>query len=65
MEPKADLKREYFRTQHLQANLGGRTVRGGAVTFVSQGIKFFLGIGTTVVLARLLTPRIMALSAWL
>ncbi len=57
METKANLKHEYFRTQHLQTNLGGRTVRGGAVTIVSQGIQFCLGIGTTMVLARLLTPQ--------
>src|SRR5262245_17639019 len=48
---------EYFRTKHLQANLGGRAVRGGAVTTVSQGIKFVLHIGMTVALARLLTPE--------
>lgn len=57
MELKPTPKHEYFHTQHLKTNLGGRTVRGGAVTIVSQGIKFLLGIGTTVVLARLLTPE--------
>jgi O-antigen/teichoic acid export membrane protein len=37
-------------------DLKGRTVRGGAITFVAQGIKVALNMGSTVVLARLLTP---------
>ena len=57
MESKPKSQEEYFRTQHLKANLGGRTVRGGAVTVLTQGLKFVLGIATTVVLARLLTPQ--------
>ena len=48
---------DYFDTLHLQTNLGRRTLRGGFVTIASQGIKFFLGIGTAVVLGRLLTPQ--------
>src|SRR5262245_52096727 len=57
MEPELNPQQEYFRTQHLKANLRGRTVRGGAVTIITQGIKFVLGIATTIVLARLLTPE--------
>ncbi|HYY56257.1 MAG TPA: lipopolysaccharide biosynthesis protein, partial [Pyrinomonadaceae bacterium] len=38
-------------------DLGGRTARGGALTFASQGFKFFAGIAGTIVLARLLTPE--------
>ncbi|MHC4355115.1 MAG: lipopolysaccharide biosynthesis protein [Planctomycetota bacterium] len=34
----------------------GRSVRGGAVTMLAQGVQFLLIIGSTVVLARLLTP---------
>jgi len=37
-------------------DLKGRSVRGGAVTLTSQGIKFGLQLGSTMVLARLLTP---------
>jgi PST family polysaccharide transporter len=48
---------QHFRTDHLQADLGGRSARGGAVTMASQGIKFFTGMAATVVLARLLTPQ--------
>lgn len=56
-EPMADKHDFYFRTDHLQADLGGRTVRGGAVTVVSQAIKFLISMVATVVLARLLTPQ--------
>lgn len=37
-------------------DLKGRSVRGGAVTLGAQGVKFVLQIGSTMVLARLLTP---------
>src|SRR6266516_4123177 len=47
----------HFGTDHLKDKLGTRTDRGGAVTIASQGVKFFIGIGTTVILARLLTPQ--------
>lgn len=48
---------EYFRTDHLRANLGGRTARGGAVAILSQGLKFVITIAATSVMARLLTPQ--------
>jgi PST family polysaccharide transporter len=38
-------------------NLALRATRGGAVTVASQGLKFFVSIGATIVLARLLTPQ--------
>jgi O-antigen/teichoic acid export membrane protein len=47
----------YFETEHLKADLGGRTARGGAVTIVTQGLKFLIGIIGTMILARLLTPQ--------
>src|SRR6266446_53321 len=56
-EPMADKHDFYFRTDHLKADLGGRTARGGAVTVVSQGLKFLISMVATVVLARLLTPQ--------
>jgi len=46
----------HFDTEHLKVDLKGRSVRGGAVIMVAQGAKFFLRMGSTVVLARLLTP---------
>lgn len=47
----------FFDTEYLKADLKGRSVRGGAVTMAAQGAKFFLRMGSTVVLARLLTPE--------
>jgi len=46
----------HFRTEHLTADLKGRSVRGGAITITFQGIRFALTIGSTMILARLLTP---------
>ena len=48
---------EYFNTDHLKADLKGRSVRGGAVTMAAQVSKFVLQMGSTVVLARLLAPE--------
>src|SRR6266850_5615981 len=38
------------------AGLKHKTLRGGAVTVVSQGIRFVIYTGSTVVMARLLSP---------
>ena len=46
----------HFATDHLMGDLKGHSVRGGAVTLTSQGIKFGLQLGSTMVLARLLAP---------
>src|SRR3989442_828763 len=56
-EPIVDKQDGYFSTDHLTADLGGRTARGGAVTVVSQGLKFLISMVATVILARLLTPQ--------
>lgn len=45
-----------FKTEHLKENLKVATIRGGAATFISQGIKFIINTFSTLVLARLLTP---------
>lgn len=55
--------RQHFRTDHLMADLRGRSVRGGAVTMGAQGIKFALQLGSTAVLARLLSPADFGLVA--
>lgn len=47
---------KFFDTEHLKADIKGHSVRGGAVTIGSQGIKFLLQTVSTAVLARLLTP---------
>ena len=38
-------------------NLGTKAVRGATITLASQGAKFALSLGITMILARLLTPR--------
>jgi len=47
----------YFRTDHLKADLKRRSVRGGTVTMTTQLLKFSANIGSTIILARLLTPQ--------
>jgi O-antigen/teichoic acid export membrane protein len=50
-------------TEHLQADLKGRSVRGASLTLTSQGVRFVLQTASTVVLARLLTPADFGLVA--
>ena len=50
-------------TDHLQADLRGRSVRGGVVSVTSQGAQFLIQSVATVVLARLLTPADFGLVA--
>ena len=45
-----------FDTGHLDHDIKGKAVRGGAATFSAEGVAFFLQTASTVVLARLLTP---------
>ncbi|HUZ74218.1 MAG TPA: lipopolysaccharide biosynthesis protein [Stellaceae bacterium] len=52
-----------LRTDHLLADLGRRSVRGGAVTFVAQAGKVVLQFVTVAVLARLLPPAAFGLIA--
>lgn len=47
----------HFQISHLKADLKGRSVRGGAITMSTQASKFVLQTGSTIVLARLLTPQ--------
>ncbi len=53
----------HFRTDHLLANLKQRTISSGAITLFSQAVKFVLTVGSTMVLARLLSPRDFGLVA--
>lgn len=46
----------YFRTDHLKADLKGRSVRGGAVTLTAQACKLTLTLSSNIILARLLNP---------
>lgn len=56
-KPRARDPEEYFRTDHLSADLRGRSVQGGVITMIGQISKFVLQLGSTAVLARLLTPE--------
>jgi PST family polysaccharide transporter len=46
-----------FETEHLKADLKGRSIRGEAVTMSAQWIKFCIQVASTVALARLLIPH--------
>ncbi|UCG53776.1 MAG: lipopolysaccharide biosynthesis protein [Candidatus Latescibacterota bacterium] len=60
--PASDPER-FLRVDHLGTDLRGRSVRGGAVTLGSQGGKFLLTLGSTAILARILTPEDFGLIA--
>src|ERR1700730_4523164 len=45
-----------FAVDQGSINLKSKTIRGGAITFIAQGIKVALYVGSTALLARLLTP---------
>lgn len=47
----------FFQTEHLHQSLKGRSVKGGAITLISQVFKFVLQIGGTFLLARFLLPE--------
>jgi O-antigen/teichoic acid export membrane protein len=47
----------FFRTDHLKADLRGRSIRGGAITILAQVSKLIMQFGSIVVLARLLEPE--------
>jgi O-antigen/teichoic acid export membrane protein len=47
----------YFDNREATKNLKQRTVKGGILTLSSQAVKFVLQTGSTIFLARLLTPE--------
>ena len=53
----------HFSTDHLRKNLKGRAISSGFVTALAQGAQFALTLVSTVILARLLTPREFGLVA--
>ena len=52
-----DSEKQQFSNEHLYRNLRERSLRGGAVTLGSQGLKLLLRLGSTAILARLLVPE--------
>jgi O-antigen/teichoic acid export membrane protein len=59
----ATASEEHFATAHLLADLKRRTISSGFVTISAQAAKFLLTLGSTMILARLLTPRDFGLVA--
>jgi PST family polysaccharide transporter len=58
-----DRNQKHFKTDHLLKNLRGRTISSVAVTMSAQAAKFALSLASTVILARLLSPRDFGLVA--
>jgi O-antigen/teichoic acid export membrane protein len=54
--PSISAQLDSLSTHHLNADLKGRSLRGGLLTGSSQGAQFLLQSISTVVLARMLTP---------
>lgn len=54
---------EYLKTDGIRSDLKRRSLRSGFITFAAQPVKLALGIGTTAILARLLTPADFGLVA--
>lgn len=59
MRPKVD----YFCSDTLRADLKGRTVRGGMIMGIVQGMRVLLGLATIPILTRLLDPEDFGLIA--
>jgi len=53
----------HFATDHLLASLKGRALSSSFVTILAQGVQFILMLASTVILARLLSPRDFGLVA--
>ena len=58
-----DRNQEHIKTDHLLPDLKRRTISGGVVTVSAQAAKFALSLVSTMILARLLTPRDFGLVA--
>src|SRR5438552_4081282 len=56
-------ERGHFATDHLLSGLERRTLSSGFVTTAAQAIQFALMLGSTMILARLLTPQDFGLVA--
>ena len=62
--PKGDLSPEReLATDHLTADIGQRSRRGGAVLMAAQAVRVVGQMATLVVLARLLPPAQLQLDA--
>lgn len=61
--PRPAPDEDFFGVEHLQGDLRGRSVRGAALTAVTQGTRFVVRLGALAILARLLTPADFGLIA--
>ena len=48
---------QHFETDHLTSDIRGRAIRGGMITFASQGLGFVVNLSSMAILARLLLPE--------
>lgn len=53
----------HFATDHLLTSIKGRALSSSFVTMLAQGVQFVLMLGSTMILARLLSPRDFGLVA--
>lgn len=61
--PAFSTSEQHFATDHLLPDLRRRTISSGFVTIFGQAAKFLLTLGSTMILARLLTPHDFGLVA--
>lgn len=54
---------EYLKTDAVRSNLKARSLQSGLITFAAQPVKLVMGISSTAILARLLTPADFGLVA--
>jgi len=52
-----------FDTTHLQSDLKQRSLRSGAITLTSQALQFVILLGSTMILARILSPEDYGINA--
>jgi O-antigen/teichoic acid export membrane protein len=58
-----DDQERFLRTDHLHGDLRGKSISGTFVTGAAQAVKFLLNLASTVILARLLSPKDFGLVA--
>ncbi len=61
-DPDTDRDRE-LRTDHLLADIRGRSIRGGVVMFAGQALRLVIQFAAVIVLSRLLPPAAFGLIA--
>ncbi|MEQ9667581.1 lipopolysaccharide biosynthesis protein [Coleofasciculus sp. G2-EDA-02] len=63
MAPDPSTSNQHISTDAISSDLKRRSLQSGLIAFVAQPVKLAFGIGSTVVLARLLTPADFGLLA--